>query len=110
MKKNMKQSLNLLQAFANGLRQLVGESIEKIILIGSYARGDQTPESDIDIVILLKASSKNLRDKIYDYLVDFTLEHDVDISLKLINRATYQEWKEWADPFVKSIETEGVEV
>ncbi len=109
MKQNL-HILKLLQVFANGLRQLAGEGIEKIILIGSYARGEQTSESDIDVVVLLKNSSADLRDKIYDYLVDFMLEHDVDISLKLINRSTYQEWKEWADPFVKSVEAEGVEV
>ncbi len=107
---DMKRTLNFLKTFAIGLRQVAGENIEKIILIGSYARGDQTEESDIDIVILLKANSKELRERIYDYLLDFTLEHNVDISLKLIKRSTYQEWKEWSDPFVKSVEAEGIEV
>lgn len=101
---------SLLHKFADGLRQLEGENIDKVLLIGSYARGEQTDESDIDIVILLKIISKELRNRIYDYLLDFMLEHDLDISLKLINSATYQEWKEWADPFVKSVEIEGIEV
>ena len=106
----MKQDLHFLQAFADGLRQIVGESIERILLIGSYARGDQTAESDIDIVVLLKTTSEELRDKIYDYLVDFMLEHDVDISLKLIDQTTYQDWKEQSEPFIRSVETEGIEV
>lgn len=104
------QNLDFLQTFANGLRQLAGDNIEKILLIGSYARGDQTHESDVDIVVLLKASSEGLRDRIYDYLVDFMLEHDIDISLKLIEHKTYQEWKKQAEPFTRSIETEGIEV
>ena len=109
MKQNL-HILKLLQTFANELRQLAGEGIEKIILIGSYARGEQTDESDIDVVVLLKISSADLRDKIYDYLVDFMLEHDVDISLKLIDQVTYEEWKEQSEPFTRSVETEGIEV
>lgn len=104
------QFLTLLQAFAAGLRQLAGENIDKILLIGSYARGEQKEESDVDIVVLLKSSSEDLRDKIYDYLVDFMLEHDVDISLKLIDRPTYQEWRKQSEPFIHSVETEGIEV
>ncbi len=101
---------SLLQKFADGLRQLAGENIERILLIGSYARGEQTDESDIDIVILLKINSKELRNRIYDYLLDFMLEHDLDISLKLIEQNTYQEWKRQAEPLTRSIETEGIEV
>lgn len=109
MKQNP-QVLLLLQAFAKEVRQLAGANIEKIILIGSYARGEQTPESDIDVVVLLRGTSEHLRDMIYDYLVDFMLEHDVDISLKLIDRATYQEWRKLSEPFIRSVETEGIEV
>ena len=36
------------------LRQLYGERLSKIILYGSYARGDQHEESDIDFLVLLK--------------------------------------------------------
>jgi predicted nucleotidyltransferase len=102
--------LTVLQSFANGLRRLAGENIEKIILIGSYARGEQRQDSDVDIVVLLKASSKDLRESIYDYLVDFMLEHNMDISLKLIDHNTFQEWKRLEEPFIWSIETEGIEV
>lgn len=109
----MKQNLNslpFLQVFADGLRQVAGESIEKILLIGSYARGDQTAESDVDLVVLLKASSEDLRDRIYDYLVDFMLDYEVDISLKLIDHTTFNEWRRQAEPFTRSVEMEGIEV
>ncbi|MDZ7364024.1 MAG: nucleotidyltransferase domain-containing protein [candidate division KSB1 bacterium] len=108
--KSNSQLLALLALFAKGLRQLAGENIEKIILIGSHARGEQREDSDVDVVVLLKSSSEELRDRIYDYLVDFMLEHDVDISLKLIDQTTYQEWKEQSEPFTRSVEAEGIEV
>jgi predicted nucleotidyltransferase len=36
------------------LKTLYGEQLDKIVLFGSQARGDATPESDIDILIVLK--------------------------------------------------------
>ena len=36
------------------LRKLYGNRLTKIILYGSYARGDQHEESDIDFLVLLK--------------------------------------------------------
>lgn len=92
------------------IRTRTKQTAPEFLLIGSYARGDQTAESGIDIVVILSAASEDLRDRIYDYLVDFMLEHDIDISLKLINHATYQEWRQLAEPFIHSIETEGLEV
>ena len=99
----------LIKFFAKGLKSLVGEYIEKIILFGSYARGEQTDDSDIDVVVLLKISSNLLTDQIYDYLVDFMLEYNIDISLKLIDTASYKSWQKQGEPLIKAIETEGID-
>ena len=37
-----------------GLKKLYGEQLDKIVLFGSQARGDATPESDIDFVKVSK--------------------------------------------------------
>jgi predicted nucleotidyltransferase len=53
--------------------------IEQIALFGSYARGEETQESDVDIAIL-KSSRKNffLRMKAIDFLKEY-LHKDVDM-------------------------------
>lgn len=43
---------NLLTEYVSVLKQLYGAKLKKVILFGSYARGDFGPESDIDIMIL----------------------------------------------------------
>lgn len=64
----------------------------------------------VDLVVLLKSTSKALRDRIYDYLVDFTLEDGIDISLKLIEHDKYEEWQRLAEPLIQSVVAEGIEV
>lgn len=50
----MPQKMNgLLQAYISEIKKIYGTHLSKIILYGSYARGDFRPDSDVDIMILL---------------------------------------------------------
>lgn len=40
--------------------QLLQENVYKIVLYGSYARGDFTKESDIDVLILLNCDKEQV--------------------------------------------------
>lgn len=51
-----------IKEFVNALKSKYRGRIKKIILFGSYARGDYTEESDIDILIV--------GDVDFDYVID----------------------------------------
>lgn len=36
------------------LREIYGDRLQRLILFGSQARGDATPESDVDVLVVLK--------------------------------------------------------
>ena len=42
----------ILQIFSRSVKMILGKSLSKIIVYGSYARGDYREDSDIDIMIL----------------------------------------------------------
>ena len=42
----------ILQIFSCSVKMILGKSLSKIIVYGSYARGDYREDSDIDIMIL----------------------------------------------------------
>ena len=42
-------SIKILQEFAKNLKKLLGNSLDSVIIYGSYARGDYSELSDIDI-------------------------------------------------------------
>ena len=82
--------------------------VNKIILYGSYARGEQTSESDVDIALILKNENPDdLHDKMVDIVVDYELDLAVTLSVVPIEMEQYLEWKTTL-PFYKNIEKEGI--
>ena len=69
----MNNRLEIAREFANAIQS---DDIVKIILFGSVARGDDTEESDIDILIVTSGSDE-LPDEINSIAVDIILEKDV---------------------------------
>jgi len=55
--------------------------VEEIALFGSYARGDEKPNSDVDILVSLKKPSFNLIMGLYSYL-EKKLNTKVDVTRK----------------------------
>ena len=46
----------VLQKLTTQIQQLLGDKLNKIVLFGSYARGDNTEWSDVDILVLTNLS------------------------------------------------------
>lgn len=103
---------NILNEFVKGVNQILGNRVKKIILYGSYARGDYNESSDIDIMILTDLTDNEIikyRDKIWDYAYDIEFDNNFDIQLsplvKNIDKFNY--WLE-ALPFYMNVQREGV--
>lgn len=98
--------------FITGVNDILGDRVKKIILYGSYARGDFNRSSDIDIMILTDLTDDEIseyRDKILDYVYDIEWNNNFDIDLSPIikNIDKFNYWLE-ALPFYMNIQKEGV--
>lgn len=92
--------------------QLLQDNVYKIVLYGSYARGDFTKESDIDILILLNCTKEQVmqyRKQISRLSSRIGLNNDIEISLLLRDRETFEKGKNIL-PFYQNIKKEGVEI
>ena len=58
----MGRKAQALDEFLRVLRERFGDSIEEVILFGSYARGDYDEESDIDLLIIGEVDFDELMD------------------------------------------------
>jgi predicted nucleotidyltransferase len=64
--------------FANAVREHFGERADNVYLYGSAARGDWTPESDVDLLVLLDQVSPADVDAIARLAMEFGLrDHEV---------------------------------
>ncbi len=101
---------NLIEKYISEIKKIYGSHLQRVILYGSYARGDFKPDSDIDIMILLdisylglKTYSQNLSYMTYD----FNLDNDLDIKPIAKSEAHFRKWVE-NYPFYANIHKEGV--
>ena len=111
--KNIPDSINkIIDEFIIGVKNILGDRVKKIILYGSYARGDFNKSSDIDIMILTDLTDDEIveyRKKISSYAYDIEYDNNFDINLsplvKNIDKFNY--WLE-ALPFYMNVQREGV--
>ena len=106
----MKSTHDILLEFTQQVQKVLGKSLKKVILYGSYARGDYRENSDIDIMVLTTLTDEEIRQiktTIYDVAFDFQMEYGVDISVIIKNEEHFNYWL--GDlPFYDNVQEEGV--
>ena len=102
--------LDIRQDFAKNVRELLGDSLDSVIVYGSYARGDYSEFSDVDVMILVSLTENQIKeifDQISDLAFDYLMKHEIDISPVIINT---DHFNYWADnlPYYRNVRDEGV--
>ena len=84
--------------------------MREIIVYGSYARGTQNEESDVDIAVILSSKpSAKATDRMIDCVSGYELECNRVLSVIDIQESQYEDWKENL-PFYRNIDKEGITV
>ena len=105
---NAPKLMKALNRMSKQIAAVYGEKLERIVLYGSYARGEQTQESDVDIAVFLHdTSDEKLHDQMTDLVVDYELDLGVTLSVVSLEMNSYNEWKE-SLPFYQNIDKEGI--
>jgi uncharacterized protein len=102
------------QAWLDSYRQALDDSfpalVEQIIIYGSKARGDAGPESDIDVLVILRSGDRISKAKVREigHLLAVTSE-----AVPSIMVYTLEEWsarKAGGSPFYQAVTRDGVRV
>ena len=98
---------SLINRMKEHLTKMYGEKIKKIILYGSYVRGEATKDSDIDVLVLVDQSLNpfEVRDSLSDLLFDMLLEEGQLVSVIAIPESLFESYN---SPFILNVRREGL--
>lgn len=106
----MEDKRKILEAFTNEMQKIFGKSLKKIILYGSYARGDFKVNSDMDLMILTSLSDneiKKLENEVYDVAFEYEMTYGIVISVNVKNEDHFNYWL-GALPYYDNVKKEGI--
>ncbi len=97
---------NLLKELKEGLVHLYGTKLKAVYLYGSYARGDYSTGSDVDVMIVLKDYKSYWEElgRSAQLASDLSLKYNLSISRVYM---TEQEWQNADTPLLRNIRVEG---
>ncbi len=103
---------DLMYEFAKDMRRLFGTNLTSVLVYGSYARGEFTENSDVDVMILVKTPEDEIRkytDQVADCAFEYLMKYGIDISPVVKNEEHFNYWVENL-PYYRNVRDEGVRV
>lgn len=106
------QLFDITSQIAQEAKNVFDNKLDSVLLYGSYARGEETSESDIDIMVLANVP----REELSRYKKPFTaltselgLIHDTVITVTLKDTDTFNRYID-AVPFYSNVKREGIKI
>lgn len=100
----------LIDQYCETLRRDFPGEVGRIILFGSRARGEGTPHSDIDLLIVLNTEDHRLKRKVLDLSWDVMFDHHFKVFLSPIVffRKDYENYQRWNSSFLENVSRDAV--
>ena len=98
---------NLLIELRTGLRQLYASRLKGVYLCGSYARGDQDGESDVDVLVVLDRVDHYCAeiDRSGYLASELSLKYGVSVSRVFLSAV---DWANGETPFLTNVRAEAI--
>lgn len=96
--------------FAKKIRDVLKDQFVLLEIFGSKVKGNPTPDSDIDILVVVKNKDLNIKSKIYDTLFEIDPYYEYKISLIVYSVFEYEQNLRLKSPFIENIEKEGIKL
>jgi predicted nucleotidyltransferase len=100
----------VIKKFKTVLEQTFGKQFIELRLFGSKARGDDHPDSDIDVLVIVATDDWHIRDKVYDVATDMLLQADVCISPKVISQSRFVQLCKEGTSFIHNVSKDAITI
>ena len=95
---------------AGRLREAYGERLRRVVLYGSFARGEATPESDVDVLVVLDGFEENRYRELKRTGTawgDLLERYGLSLSFHLYTEKEYQDRRR---PFIRNVHRDRVQL
>lgn len=102
--------LNIINEYVASVKDIFGTYLRKVIVYGSYARGDYNEKSDIDIMFIVTLDEHKIHEKfndVCDIAFDYQMKYGIEISPIIKNNQHFEKWV-GVLPFYQNVVKEGV--
>ena len=96
----------VLETFVREIRKALGPRLKKLILYGSRARGEGSPDSDYDILAVVDEVNSSLKDIVDNVAGNILYEYSVIVSVFPISEDRYE--YEIYNPLLMNVRKEGI--
>ena len=100
----------MLDQFKDKLKQILGDQFVELMLFGSKARGDDRPDSDIDVLVIVTTDDWRIRDKVYEIATDILLQADVCISPKVLSKNKFNQISKEGTSFIHNVSKDAITI
>jgi predicted nucleotidyltransferase len=90
------------------LVHLLGPEAFKMILFGSRARGDYSESSDVDVAILVRELTREMKRRILDQVAEIELEYLRPVSVFVLSEEEFEHLKKRERRIAIEIERDGI--
>lgn len=100
----------LLTQYLLEVQKIYSTHLKSVILYGSYARGDFTSDSDVDIMLLVDLSPEEMNaysDALSELGYEYNVNYDIWMMPVVKNLQHFEQWVA-AYPFYTNVQKEGV--
>jgi len=105
-----KKERSALKQFKIRLEEVLGSQLIEMKLFGSKARGDDQPNSDIDVLVIVATDDWHISDTVYDIATDIFLQTDLCISPKVISKNIFDKLQKEKTSFIRNINRDAITV
>lgn len=104
MERRIETLMNELRA---GLEEIYGPRLKGVYVFGSYARGEQEAESDVDVLVVLDDFEDYGEevDRVSSLASELSLSHDLSVSEVFVRE---RDWLHGDTPFLWNVREEAV--